>query len=82
MAQITEQELKELQEQEQKKQAIVHDLGVIELQKHEFLHIFASIQQEQAESKKQLEEKYGKINVDLKDGSYTEIVEEAEAVEE
>jgi hypothetical protein len=52
------------------------------LQKHEFLHIFASIQQEQAESKKQLEEKYGKINVDLKDGSYTEIVEEAEAVEE
>jgi len=27
MAQITEQELKELQEQEKKKSAIVHDLG-------------------------------------------------------
>lgn len=82
MAQITEQELKDLQEQEQKKTAIVHDLGVIELQKHDLLHVFAAIQQQQAETKKALEDKYGKINVDLKSGEYTEIVEEAEAVEE
>jgi hypothetical protein len=82
MSQITEQELKQLQEQEQKKGAIIHDLGVLEVQKHSLLHAFALIQSEQEESKKQLEEKYGKINVDLKDGTYTEIVEEAEAVEE
>jgi hypothetical protein len=44
--------------------------------------VFAAIQQEQAETKKALEEKYGKINVDLQSGEYTEIVEEAEAVEE
>ena len=30
----------------------------------------------QEDSKKELEEKYGKINIDLKDGSYEEIKEE------
>jgi len=30
----------------------------------------------QEESKKKLEESYGKINIDLKDGSYEEIKEE------
>jgi hypothetical protein len=81
MSQITEQELKQLQEQEQKKGAIVHDLGVLEVQKHSLLHAFALIQSEQEESKKQLEATYGKINIDLKDGSYTEVVEEAEIAE-
>jgi hypothetical protein len=81
MSQITEQELKQLQEQEQKKGAIIHDLGVLEVQKHSLLHAFALIQSEQEESKKQLEATYGKINIDLKDGSYTEVVEEAEIAE-
>ena len=81
MSQITEQELKQLQEQEQKKGAIIHDLGVLEVQKHSLLHAFALIQSEQEESKKQLEATYGKINIDLKDGSYTEVVEEAEVAE-
>ena len=81
MSQITEQELKQLQEQEQKKGAIVHDLGVLEIQKHSLLHAFAQIQSEQEESKKQLEATYGKINIDLKDGSYTEVVDDAEVTE-
>jgi hypothetical protein len=81
MSQITEQELKQLQEQEQKKGAIIHDLGVLEVQKHSLLHAFALIQSEQEEIKKQLEATYGKINIDLKDGSYTEVVEEAEIAE-
>jgi vacuolar-type H+-ATPase subunit D/Vma8 len=82
MAKITEEELKALQEQEKNKAGIVQELGVLELKKHELLHIFASIQASQDELKKTLEEKYGKINVDLKDGEYTEVVEEVQQEEE
>ena len=82
MAKITEEELNTLQEQEKNKLAIVQDLGTLELKKHELLHIFASIQSTQEETKKSLEEKYGKINVDLKDGEYTEVVEEVQQEEE
>ncbi len=76
MSKITKEELKELQEQEQKKNAIKHDIGVLETQKHSLLHIWAEIITQQEGAKKELEEKYGKVNIDLKDGSYTEIKED------
>lgn len=82
MAKITEEELKTLQEQEKNKLSIVQELGALELKKHELLHIFASIQSNQEEAKNSLEEKYGKINVDLKDGEYTEVFEEVQQEEE
>jgi hypothetical protein len=75
MSKITEQELEQLKEQESKKSAILHDLGVLETQKHNLLHAYAVIQEEQNKSKIALEDKYGKINVDLSDGSYQAIEE-------
>jgi len=76
MSKISKEELKELQEQEQKKNAIKHDIGVLETQKHSLLHIWGEIITQQEGAKKELEEKYGKVNIDLKDGSYTEIKED------
>jgi|TARA_R100000084_G_C4592166_1_gene118988 vacuolar-type H+-ATPase subunit D/Vma8 len=76
MSKITKEELKELQEQEQKKGAILHDLGLLETQKHALNHMYSNIISEQEGAKKELEEKYGKVNIDLKDGSYTEIKED------
>ena len=73
MSKITKEELKELQEQEQKKGAILHDLGLLETQKHALNHMYSNVMSEQEGAKKELEEKYGKVNIDLKDGSYTEI---------
>jgi hypothetical protein len=73
MSKITEEELEQLKDQESKKSAILHDLGVLETQKHNLLHAYAIIQDEQNKSKVALEDKYGKINVDLTDGSYTEL---------
>jgi len=78
MSKITEEQLKQLQEQEGKKNAIKHDIGLLETQKHALLHAFANIQEEQDKLKVQLEEEYGKINVNLQDGSY-EIIAEEEA---
>lgn len=73
MPQLEEQFLNELREQEAKKSAILHDLGVLETQKHNLLHAFASVQSEQEQTKSQVEEKHGKINVNLEDGSFEEI---------
>ena len=76
MSKITEEQLKQLKEQEGKKNAIKHDIGLLETQKHALLHAFANIQEEQDKLKVQLEEEYGKINVNLQDGSYEIIAEE------
>ena len=73
MSKLEEQELTELREQESKKNAILHDLGVLNVQKHGLLHAYANIQAEQEQTKTALEDKYGKINVNLEDGSYEEI---------
>lgn len=73
MPQLEENFLTELREQEAKKQAILHDLGVLETQKHNLLHAFANIQGEQEKVKAEIEEKHGKINVNLEDGSFEEI---------
>lgn len=81
MSKITEEQLKQLQEQEGKKNAIKHDIGLLETQKHALLHAFANIQEEQDKLKVQLEEEYGKINVNLQDGTYEIIAEEVEGEE-
>jgi len=77
MSKIKESELKTLQEQEKKKGAILHDLGLLETQKHSLNHMYAELMVEQDKSKKELEEEYGKVNINLQDGSY-EIIKDEE----
>lgn len=72
---LTEEELAQLKEQEQKKVQILQEVGILETRKHQFLHALDGILEEQDKTKAALEEKYGKINVDLSDGSYTPIEE-------
>lgn len=54
----------------------VMQLGVIEKQKHELLHQVAQVDGELKGFQKELEDEYGKISINTKDGSYTEIVED------
>ena len=76
MSKISKEELKNLQEQTGKLNAIKHDLGLLQTQIHSLNHMFVDEMVKQEKSKKELEESYGKINIDLKDGSYEEIKEE------
>jgi hypothetical protein len=76
MSKITKEELKDLQEQQGKLNAIKHDIGLLSTQIHSLNHMYAEEISKQEESKKKLEESYGKINIDLKDGSYEEIKED------
>ena len=78
MSKITKEELESLQESQKKFAAIKHDLGQLEVQKHGLLHLWAGIQEEENKFKKELEEKYGKININLEDGSYEESKEDGE----
>ena len=51
-------------------------IGLLELQKYKFLVNGNELQSDFGKLQKKLEEKYGKINIDLKDGSFEEIKEE------
>jgi hypothetical protein len=76
MSKITKEQLEKLQESQKKYAAIKHDLGQLEVQKHGLLHLWAGIQEEDNKFKQELEEEYGKININLEDGSYEEIKED------
>lgn len=79
MSKIKKEELEKLQELNNKLNAVKHDLGLLETQKHSLLHLYADEVNKLEELKKELEDSYGKINIDLKDGSYTEIKEEEDS---
>lgn len=76
MGTLSKSELKVFKEQEQKKQAILHDLGLLQTQSHTLSHMFAELAMKQEQSKKDLEEKYGKIEVNLEDGTFKLITDE------
>lgn len=70
MAKIKESELKKLKEQEEKKAAILHDLGILQVQIHSLNHMYSDLMIEQNDYKKIIEDNYGKVNINLDDGSY------------
>jgi hypothetical protein len=78
---IEQGELEALQKQQEAKAKIQADLGALELQKHSLLHAFAQVQGEQDELTKSLEEKFGKIQVDLKTGEFSPIEDDAKDIE-
>ena len=76
MGKLSKSELKEFKEQEQKKQAILHDLGLLQTQSHTLSHMFAELAMKQEKNKKELEAKYGNIEVNLEDGTFKLITDE------
>tara|TARA_Y100000004_G_scaffold10233_1_gene11178 strand:+ start:76 stop:333 length:258 start_codon:yes stop_codon:yes gene_type:complete len=75
---VKEEELKTIKDQQEKINSILHQLGYLESQKHGLLHELAGVNQDVEEFKSKLEESYGAININLEDGTYTEIKEEEE----
>ena len=73
---LSKDELKVFREQEEKKQAILHDLGLLATQSHTLSHMFAELAMKQENNKKDLEEKYGNIEVNLEDGTFKLITDE------
>ena len=75
-AMITEEQLKTVQEQQAKLTEGLRTLGVLDVQKQNVHAQIAELSKEIEATKKELEDEYGQVNIDLKDGSYTEIEKE------
>ena len=78
---ITKKELETVKEQQKKIQTVVYDLGSLEARKFEISGALKDFTEELNKTKKELEEKYGQVNINLQDGSYEEIVEEVSTAE-
>ena len=80
MSKITEKQLETLKESQGKINQVVNTVGVLTIQKINIdnqkdaqLEELKKLEESQLELKKELEEQYGKISVNLEDGSYEEI---------
>tara|TARA_R100000963_G_C4573815_1_gene57627 strand:- start:293 stop:556 length:264 start_codon:yes stop_codon:yes gene_type:complete len=79
--QIKKEELETLQKHVNTQSKALHDLGALENQKFHLLHALNKAQQEAEDFKKELEESYGRINIDVSNGEYEPIKEEEAEVE-
>ena len=75
---IKEEELKTIQEQQTKLNELVHNIGLLESQKHGLLHDIAGVNKDIEEYKSVLEKEYGAININVEDGTYTKIEKDVE----
>jgi len=76
MNRIEDKELEQIREQQTKLAQIKQDLGTLEVRKHEVMQVFLSVNKEVEETKSELEKKYGRVNINLDDGTYSKIEEE------
>jgi hypothetical protein len=77
---ITQEQLEELQGYVGKLNNVATQIGNLELQKHQLNHIATETQTDLNKFQVKLEEKYGKVSINIQDGTYKPI-EEEEVVE-
>lgn len=78
MAKIKEEQLKEVTEQQQKLTTVLSQMGVLEIQKLNLAQEVKNLEGEIEKTKKELEEEYGKVSINLSDGTYEPIKDEQE----
>ena len=81
---ITADELKQIQELTSKANAIVFDLGVLQVRTRVLNEAHTEVSKEVEECKATLSKEYGEVNIDLKDGKISPVEkkeDEAEVVE-
>ena len=74
---ITTEQLEKINAGQKDLQSVLTNIGVLESQKHSYLHQLADLNKSIEEFKSEIEAQYGAININLQDGSYTEIVKES-----
>ena len=72
---IKDDQLKQIKDQQTQLNNILHEIGILEAQKHGLLHDIAGVNKEVENTKVELEKEYGAVNINLEDGTYTEIKE-------
>ena len=77
---IKPEQLKTIKEQQHQLQQSFSEIGFIESRKYEALQLQMKASEALELTKKELEEEYGQVNIDLADGSYTVIEKKDEPV--
>ena len=75
---ITAEELKQIKDQQTELGTVINQIGQLEASKHAMLHRIAGVNESIEETKKELETKYGSVNINLEDGTYTPVKKEEE----
>ena len=73
---ITDEQLKKVNKQQTELSELLRSLGLLDVQKNNVHQKINDLSKVIEETKKELEEEYGSVNIDLKDGSYTDIEKE------
>ena len=73
---ITKEELEKATKVSQEYNGIMQAIGTIELQKQDFLLKASEIRSNVEDIKKELQESYGNVNIDLATGEYEENAED------
>jgi len=73
MKKITDDQLKKITDQQQQLSRLLNNIGVLEIQKHNIASEVKILSNDIEQTKKELEEEYGSVNIDLKTGEYTPI---------
>lgn len=74
---ITPEWLNKINDQQRGINMLLNNIGVLEAQKHVLLHQLGELHKEVEDTKTELESIYGSVNINLQDGSFTPIEEEA-----
>jgi|TARA_B110000977_G_C10639694_1_gene323519 hypothetical protein len=70
---ITKEQLEKITKQQSRLSESLRSIGVLEVQKDTVKKIVIEVSKEIEDTKKELENEYGQVNIDLTDGSYTDI---------
>ena len=70
---ITKEQLEKITKQQSRLSESLRSIGVLEVQKDTIKNIVIEVSKEIEETKQELEKEYGEVNIDLTDGSYTDI---------
>ena len=73
---ITDKQLETVKKHQQDLNKSLTNIGFIETQKHSLLHEYTGLVEDIESYKKELEEQYGAININIEDGTYTDIEKE------
>ena len=79
---ISKDQLEKIQDFQKELNKLLNETGFLEAQKTAVLAKFHEVNKQTEDFKKELEEEYGSMNINLEDGSYTPIGKEEEEVKE
>ena len=73
---ISKEQLKKIQDFQKDLNKLLNEVGFLEAQKAQVLGKFGEINKQTEDFKKELEDEYGSININLEDGTYAPIEKE------